>query len=75
MENDPDSLVNDVMSNLMEKEVISGKYLSDLGIDLKEDKKPMDPRTKMKLRQEQVCIFHLLQDITDFLLDIMFFSC
>ena len=53
LEKDDSSIVDDVMQRLLDKQVLGADVLDDLGLDYK-DSNWKDPRTKMKLRHQQV---------------------
>lgn len=49
---DEEIAVQEVVRNMLDKQVVKDNVLKDLGFDSK--KSPIDPRTKMELRHKQV---------------------
>jgi len=52
---DEEIAVQEVVRNMLDKQVVKDNVLKDLGFDSK--KTPIDPRTKMELRHKQVNLF------------------
>ena len=48
---DSNDVVDDILQNMLEKDFVEDYVVKDLGF---KEKKLKDPRTKMKLRQQQV---------------------
>ncbi len=63
LEQDTDSIVSNILSNMMKKEVVHDNFMQDLGLEGQKTKFTKDPRTKMQLRHQQVSIKYLLFEL------------